>query len=254
MEGHDYDNRAAVDDWERYFESWRRRSKEVLARSGAELDVQYGSHPRECFDWFPASSPRQTLIIIHGGYWQWGNKAEFTFLALPWLKRDVAVAVLGYPLAPEVAVPAIVDSVRRGVARVAEKTAGELAIMGWSAGAQLAAEAGASAQKLVCLSGIYDLLPLLATPLNDALRMDAQVAAQCSPAAHPPRVSALVGVGGAERLALRQQSMNYFNELRGNAVPAVLHEWPELNHYSVLDACASEESAVFEDIQSFVTG
>ena len=252
MEGHDYDNRAAVPGWEDYFTNWRRRSESVRARFDAALNIRYGSHPRERIDWFPASAPALTLVVIHGGYWQWGSKEEFTFLAEPWLDNGAAVAMLGYPLAPEATVPEITESVRRGVAFAAEKSEGELVLLGWSAGAQLAAQAGAGANRIIGLSGIYDLRPLMDTPINDALELNSEMATRCSPALKPPRVNCLGGVGADDRVALRQQAKGYFDAMQAKGIPAVFHEWPGLNHYSILDACASKNSAVFKDIRRFI--
>ena len=252
MEGHDYDNRAAVKDWEDYFTKWRRRSKSVRARAGAVLDLPYGPHPRERIDWFPANAPTITLVFIHGGYWQWNSKDDFTFLAEPWLSTGADVAVLGYPLAPEATVAAITQSVQRGVAFIAERSQGELITMGWSAGAQLAAQAGAGADKIVGLSGIYDLHPLLVTPINDELNMTPEMADRYSPVLDPPGASCLVGVGGDERVALRLQAEAYFKAVQAKSVPVLFHEWPGLNHYSVLDECASEHGVVFNDIKRFL--
>ena len=253
MEGHDYDNRAAVPGWNDYFTDWRHRSKVIRARAGATLDISYGAHPRERVDWFAAGAPALTLVFVHGGYWQWGNKKEFAFLAEPWLDTGVAVAMLGYPLAPAATVPEIMESVRRGIAFVTDKSEGELVVMGWSAGAQLAVQACAATAKVIGLSGIYDLRPLLVTPINDALKMNAEMAIRCSPALKPPQVNCLVGVGADERPELRQQTEGYFDAVQAKRVPAVLHEWPGLNHYSILDACAAEDSAVFKDIQRFIS-
>lgn len=252
MEGHNYDNRAAVKGWEGYLTKWRRRSRSVRSRAGAVLDVSYGSHPRERIDWFPANAPTSTLVFIHGGDWQWHSKEEFTFLAEPWLHTGADVTVLGYPLAPEASVAQITDSVKRGIEFVGEKSQGEMVIMGWGSGAQLAAQAGVAVDKVIGLSGIYDLHPLLVTSVNDELKLSPEMAARCSPALRPPRVQCLVGFGADERVAMRQQSEVYFKTLRTQGIPAEFHEWPGLNHYSILDECASENGRVFKDLEKFV--
>ena len=252
MEGHNYDNRAAVKGWEGYFTKWRRRSKSVRSRAGAVLDVSYGRHPRERIDWFPANAPTSTLVFVHGGYWQWHSKEDFTFLAEPWLETGADVAVLGYPLAPEATVAQITESVKRGVAFVGEKSQGQLVMMGWGSGAQLAAQAGAGADKVIGLSGVYDLHPLLVTSINDEAKMTPEIASRCSPVLSPPRARCLVGLGADERVALRQQSEVYFKAVQALGVPAVFYEWPGLNHYSILDECALTNGMVFKDLENFV--
>ena len=221
MKSHDYDNRSAVEDWEDYFAKWQHRSKSVRTRSDAFLDISFGAHPRESIDWFPANTPTCTVIFIHGGYWQWNHKDEFTFLAEPWLNAGADVAMLGYPLVPEATVPQIIES-------------------------------GSKADKIICLSGIYDMRPLLDTPINDGLRLVPEIAATCSPFLNPPQVNCLVGVGADERLALRRQAEAYSAALQAREVPVLFREWTGLHHYSILDECASENSEVFKDMKKFV--
>ena len=252
MEGHNYDNQAAVKGWEGYFTKWRRRSKSVRSRAGAVLDISYGNHPRQRIDWFPANAPTSTLVFVHGGFWQWHGKEEFTFLAEPWLATGADVAVLGYPLAPEATVPQITESVKRGVAFIGEKSQGDIVVMGWGSGAQLAAQAGARADKVIGLSGVYDLHPLLVTSINDEVKMTPDVATRCSPVLSPPRAKCLVGFGADERVAMRQQSEVFFKAVQAQGNQAVFYEWPGLNHYSVLDECASPSGQVFKDLEKFV--
>ena len=252
MEGHDYDNRAAVKGWEGYFTKWRRRSQSVRSRAGAVLDISYGPHPSQRIDWFPANAPTATLVFVHGGYWQWHSKEDFTFLAEPWLETGADVAILGYPLAPEANVLQITESVRRGVAFIGEKSQGEMIVMGWGSGAQLAAQAGTTADRVIGLSGVYDLHPLLVTPINDETKMSPEIATRCSPVLSPPSAACLVGFGADERVAMRQQSEVYFKAVKAQGNAAVFYEWPGLNHFSVLDACASPTDRVFGDLQKFV--
>ena len=252
MESHDYDNRSAVEDWEDYFTKWQHTRESIRSRTDAFLDISFGAHPRERIDWFPANTPTCTVIFIHGGYWQWNHKDEFTFLAEPWLNAGADVAMLGYPLAPEATVPQIIESVKRGVAFIKGESKFEIILMGWSAGAQLAAKAGSKADKIICLSGIYDMRPLLDTPINDGLRLVPEIAATCSPFLNPPQVNCLVGVGADERLALRRQAEAYSAALQAREVPVLFREWTGLHHYSILDECASENSEVFKDMKKFV--
>ena len=58
--------------------------------------------------------------------------------------------------------------------------------------------------------------------------------------------------GADERVAIRQQSEVYFRAVKAQGHTAVFYEWPGLNHFSVLDACAKPTDRVFGDLQKFV--
>jgi len=47
-----YNNRAAVPDFQQYFDRWNARSEETRRRVRCSLDVPYGPHPMEKMDLF----------------------------------------------------------------------------------------------------------------------------------------------------------------------------------------------------------
>lgn len=248
---HPYDNRAAVPHWADHFARWRAGSDTLRAMAEARLDLPYARHPRARIDLFPARGPRRgTVAFFHGGYWQWNAKEEFAFVAPPFQADGYDVALVGYPLAPEVGVEVIVAT----AALALDALPRPLALCGWSAGAHLAVATAADRTDIAAvagLSGIYDLAPLCDTPLNDALGLIPETAAGVSPAAWPGRIAApcLIGVGGAERPALRQQAATF-----AAALPATLAlEWPVLDHYSILDALADPAGVVARDVLAFLS-
>ncbi len=247
---HPYDNRAAVPHWAEHFDRWRAASDRLRAMPGARLDQPYARHPRAAFDLFPAAGARRgTVAFLHGGYWQWNDRREFAFVAPPFQAAGYDVALVGYPLAPEVGIEVIVATVAAGL----DSLEGPLAVCGWSAGAHLAVAASAGRRAaVVALSGIYDLVPLCATPLNDALGLTPEAAAAASPVSWPDRIAAPcligVGVGGAERPALRDQAARFVPMLKD----AMALEWPALDHYSILDALADPAGVVARDVLAFL--
>ena len=57
------------------------------------LDLDYGDHPKQKLDYFPAPiNAAPTLAFIHGGYWQALDKSDFRYLAPPWIERGVSFA------------------------------------------------------------------------------------------------------------------------------------------------------------------
>jgi arylformamidase len=51
----------------------------------------------------------------YGGYWQRGDKLIYSFIAAPFLDADVNVAIIGYPLCPQVSMTDLVSKVRQAI-------------------------------------------------------------------------------------------------------------------------------------------
>jgi arylformamidase len=168
------DSAAILD---RYVEE-SRRARETLPWK----EIAYGDDPMARIDLFPADGPM--LIYIHGGYWQELDKSDSAFMVPGLHAQGVAVAVLGYGLAPRLDLDAIVAMVRAGV-RFLMDTAGSrpVYLAGSSAGAHLAAMClpVARVSGAILLSGVYDLEPLVGTYINGAVGMDEGTALRNSP-------------------------------------------------------------------------
>ena len=153
-----------------------------------ESGIAYGTHPRQRLDVYvptaPAAGPRPLVVFVHGGRWSSGSKDQYRFVAAGLAARGVVTVVPDYRLYPEVRMAAAAADVARAVvwaeraaARYGADPAG-VAVMGHSAGAQLAAlvatdqhwlaEAGGTpVRALVGLAGPYDFLPLTDDDLRD---------------------------------------------------------------------------------------
>ncbi len=220
-------------------------SKAAVADLGPRLDIAYGVHEREVFDLFVSPQPwRGTMAYFHAGFWQGRDKAQFRFLAAPFMAAGIDVALVNYPLCPDVtlrqlvslaqaSVPAILGTVR-GIDRGGDR----LIAAGHSAGGHIAAElalAGAAFSAVIAISGIYELVPLLATRWNDRLRLDAAEARAMSPLHRVAGVlpPAMFMVGGLETAEFRAQSDAMSRAWRA-AGPSSYVEIPEADHFSVL--------------------
>lgn len=84
------------------------------AKTGFSLseDIDYGEHPRQCFDLYYSDQPRadQAIIVfVHGGTWARGDKSDYLFLAESFTQSGFHVAVINYRLAPVHQFPDFVD-------------------------------------------------------------------------------------------------------------------------------------------------
>lgn len=230
---------------------------------GTQLDVPYGEHPRQVFDWFPAAGTAcGVMLYLHAGYWQSRDKSLFRFLAPSFQHRGFHVALANYPLCPEVSLDELVQAVSPSVAAVAQHArqrtgaALPLVVAGHSAGAHLASMLGlaqgalppdnpAKVDGVWAISGIYDLAPLVDTTLNQKLRLDGEAACRQSPLLQGGAacVPAVWLVGAAETPAFLAQNAQMHQRWQGTGDAA--GGWsasvasPDADHFTVLQDWAA---------------
>jgi len=211
----EYNNRLHVPDFATYLQRWDVWSERARQQHAYIKDLQYGAHPRECLDIFPAGKANaKVLLFIHGGYWQLFDKMKFHFVADAFVRHGITTMVINYPLAPAAAMDAIVASCRKAVQWLQQHLATYVAapqhvyIAGHSAGAHLAAmlmskDSGIDIASFVggmcLLSGLYNLVPVQLSYVNEGIGMDKKTAVSNSPV-NLPAVRAcplLMAAGGA---------------------------------------------------------
>jgi arylformamidase len=252
-----YNTRLQVPDFARYFEEWERRSEETAKQYAFRRNAHYGDHPRERLDIFPSLSPNsKTLIFIHGGYWQKLDKDLFHFMAAAFVPYHITTVFITYPLAPEASMDKIVISCKNAVQWVRSNISqyngdpNELYIAGHSAGGHLVAMLiskewdGIETIKGVCaISGLFNLLPIQLSELNEVLRMDEETAMRNSPVRMEPFISCpvIVAVGDEESDEFKEQSEELYN-CWGKIAPVQLLKLPGINHYSIADEFGKNNS------------
>lgn len=212
----DYANGAFIPGGADYPARWAAKAAAFRAAMGvrAELDLAYGPAARQRLDLFlPEGTARGTVIFVHGGYWHMFSKSHWSHLAAGALARGFAVAMPGYSLAPAARIGEMTAEIAHACWFVATRVAGALVVTGHSAGGHLAARMGCAditvpVARVVPISPLAELGPLMATAMNATLRIDAAEAAAESPARHALRadVSAHVWVGASERPAFLWQA------------------------------------------------
>ena len=217
----------------------------------AEYALPYGSDPRQQLDIFWPGSGRDAplALFIHGGYWQRGDRSQWSHVAAGLVTHGIAVAVPSYPICPAVSMTALVDAVRDVVPFLHHRHGKPVFVTGHSAGGHLAAMLlatdwaayGLPADAISAampISGLFDLAPLRLTSINDALGMDAAEAhalsARFLPAPGRPFRAVVGGDEGPE----------YFQQSRGLA-DAWVGRWETLaghHHFSIVDELADPAS------------
>ena len=130
----------------------------------------------------------------------------------------------------------------------AMRVAGPIVVAGHSAGGHLAARMGnpdRSAQlksrikRVIPISPLADLAPLMHTQMNADLRLDEAECATESPARHPLTCPAHIWVGGAERPAFLWQARTLSENW---AAPWTVA--PDKHHFNVIDDLCDPNSAL----------
>jgi len=236
-----YNNSAAVADSAAQVADWAARSAAFRAARPALLDQAYGPLPRQKMDIFRCGADKAPFFLfIHGGYWQRNAKEGFAIMAEGPLALGFDVGVVGYTLAPEATLTAIVGEIAASIAWLLRRGPAlglgmrRLIVGGWSAGGHLTATAmglpGVDAG--LSISGVFDLEPIRHTYLNEKLGLDAAEARAMSPMRNPPSKGGplILAYGGAELPALQQQSLDF-----ATIYPAAtLAPLPGENHFTIL--------------------
>lgn len=212
-----YANMAYIPDGASFPGRWAEAAQRF--REGARWHEQsYGPGLRHRIDIFvPESAPRGLMVFIHGGYWLRFDRRDFSHLAAGAVAAGWAVAMPSYDLAPAVRVREITAEVALAVQVAARQVGGPIRICGHSAGGQLSArmlcpgvlpvDVLARVERVVPISPVSDLAPLMRTSMNADLRLDAEEARAESPVHCPaPEAPVQVWVGGAERPAFLDQA------------------------------------------------
>jgi arylformamidase len=263
-----YDNRSAVPEHPEILEDWERRSRLAQERLDGGRNLAYGHHFRQTLDLFiPAdlNALAPLHVFLHGGYWQAMSKDPSGFVAEGLAQAGMAVAVVNYRLCPEVGMEEIITDVqsalvwlhRNGTSHGVQ--AQRVQLSGHSSGGHLVAmlwatdwtrqAPGLPADFLhsgIGVSGLYELEPLLATPVNDALGLDAQRARSLSPALAEPACNAplLLAVGTEESDEYHRQSDLLGEKWRDQEVPVRVDRLKNHNHFSIMDELANREGAL----------
>jgi arylformamidase len=252
----EYNNREKVADAAEIGARWMRTGAEVRRLMSCEIDVDYGPHPRQCYDVFPAEGrDRPILAFIHGGYWHSREKDLVHFLAPPYVASDVTFISIDYRLCPEVGVGDVVADVAEALrhihanARTYNGDPRRIHVAGHSAGGHLTAmmcgprgvpellKGGCS------ISGLHDLEPIRLSYLNEHLNLAAEDVPGLSPitlteeiaatAKLPPLIATVGGDEGPEYLRQRDQLVK---ALHAKKQPALAVEVPGGNHFTALEA------------------
>jgi arylformamidase len=254
----EYNNRARVPEHPVHMAGWVRDAK---AYREAQADrwrvIPYGPGARHTIDFFPAKNNEGPIVVfIHGGYWQAFDASSFSHLAAGLNVHGISVAIPSYDLCPNVAVADIIQQMQTA-ARELARLGRPLVMSGHSAGGHLAACMLATDWRALdaalpdnlvtsayTISGLFDLVPLVKTTVNNALRLDDVAARDASPLfwTAPARGSLDAVVGGNESAEYFRQSRSMVETWGAAGLATRFAAIPDANHFTAIAPLADPAS------------
>jgi arylformamidase len=258
-----YNTRADAPYAEATLARWALQGQLARRKNACLLDVACGESARERVDFFPTNFVNAPLLVfIHGGWWRFLSKSDFSWIAASFVTAGYNVALLDYDLCPTVGLKTIVEQQLRAIAYIHSKAeawefdVNRMHVAGHSAGAHLAAMMCAANwfvynkklpsklfKSATLISGIYDLAPLRHIRSAQAdLRLSKHDVLALSPLGYAPSaVPTMAFAGGLESDDFKRQNQ-VLTAAWGSTVQ--VSQVADTDHFSVVDAWANGEHSL----------
>ena len=259
-----YENGGYIPGADGYGPKWEQLADDYRANMANRTKViSSGPQEREEMDIFlPEGTPKGLAVYVHGGYWRSRHRHLWSHLAAGVVARGWAMAMPGYTLCPDVRIADITQQVRRAIDLAADHVAGPVRISGHSAGGHLAARMACEDIDLKCwdrvdrvvpISGVFDLRPLTRTKMNADFRMTMQDAVAESPALLTPKQGAklIAWVGAAERPEFVRQNTLLASAWSGSFVDTACVEVLGQNHFTVIEGLSNPSDPLTEALVGY---
>lgn len=260
----EYNNRKRVPEHVEIAERWSMLAAAYRLAGDLLPDQRYGSRERQRYDLFRVADPDAPLVVyIHGGYWQRGDRKDYSFVARHLNAEGIAVALPSYTLCPAASVMEIGDEIQQCLAALWKQTQKHPTVVGHSAGGHLTAEmlartwsgfAGVPADLVragYAISGVFDLSPLIGTSINEAVGLTQGTARAASPLFRPPSPKGrrlVAAVGGEESPEFLRQSREIADRWGAVGIDAKSEVIAGANHFTIVDELTRPDSAMLAQI------
>lgn len=248
--------------------TWSERGEECRKHSDYS-EHAYGLDTRERIDVFDASG--QILHFhIHGGAWRGQSKEGCSFLAPAMQSINVPFIVPEFGLLPHKRMPEVFAQIARALVWtyetfVATGRAKEIVISGHSSGAHMAALLAShdfgktvplsALRAVLCLSGSYDLAPVLLSARRNYIDLTPQEQRTLSPIERigETRLPLHLLFGEAESPEFIRQSRAYAAALAKDGKLAACVQVPGANHFEMADQLASLDTPAGSWLRTLIT-
>ncbi|HUC61751.1 MAG TPA: alpha/beta hydrolase [Alphaproteobacteria bacterium] len=262
-----YDQLAYAPNRDQVLARYAAASEAMRARLGEPQRLAYGPSEVERLDFYSARTARAPIeIFLHGGAWRRGRARDYGFPAEMFNAHGLHYAALDF-VAVEAApdgLRTMADQVRRAIAWLhahAAEFGGDpdrLYLTGHSSGAHLAAvllttdwttQHGLPRDLVkggLCVSGMYDLLPVSLSARSRYVPFDDRVIESLSPRRHVSRLAAalVVAHGSLETPEFQRQAQDFAAAVAGAGKPVESLRLEGYNHFEMLETYGSPDGVL----------
>jgi arylformamidase len=251
-----YDQRVWAANAEVSLARCREAGAKVRASTRMLADIAYGDGPDERLDVFPCETAVAPIHVhVHGGAWRMQSKDDASFMAPAMTAAGMHLIAPHFTNLPGCRMPDMVDQLARAlgwVHRHAREFGGDpdrILLSGHSSGAHLCAvlltldwPARGLPSDLVkaalCVSGSYDLAPVLLSARRAYIDLTREEAERLSPLRHAAavRCPVIVMTGEHESPEFIRQGMAFAGALQQAGRDAELIQVPGYNHFEMNEA------------------
>jgi arylformamidase len=263
----EYNNRARVPENPALIAGWARHAA-AYREHHAPRSIVYGPGKRNTIDLFAGEANAPIVMFIHGGYWQALDGSSFSHCAQGLNTHGIGVAVPSYHLCPQATIDMIIQEMRAATRELA-RLGRPLVISGHSAGGHLAACMLATDWQdydpllpndvviaAYAISGLFDLVPLIGTSINEALGLDRTAAKAASPLFWQPPVDGKLDaiVGENESAEYHRQSQTIVKQWGEAGVATRFGTVPDANHFTAIAPLADPGSPMVARLKELAGG
>lgn len=249
-----FDQRVWASNGQAMLARYHEAGKTVLKAGAHHADLPYGDGPDERLDWFPAAHTLAPVHLhIHGGAWRYLRKEDVAFAAAAFTGAGMHFVAPDFSALPGRRLPDVVQQLVKAVQWVyvhAERYGGDanrLYLSGHSSGSHLCAvlltldwtEYGLPADVIkggVCISGIYDLAPVMLSARREYVQLTAQEAYRLSPVEHVAGLNCPLSIiyAQGDSPEFQRQAKQFHAAVAARGQQPELVCAPGLNHYEII--------------------
>jgi arylformamidase len=233
-----YNPRVSVSNAGEFAAKWAKWAAEARENM-PPTTFRYGKHIRNTLDLFQAPNATKLFTFIHGGYFRAFSKDEFSWVAQEFLKQDISVAIINYPLCPEVSIERITKDCQKAL-ELLQKLKLNMVLAGHSAGGYLTHALSYYADAAMPISGVFNLSPLCNCSMNEQIKMSLEQAKSWS-LHETPKASHIFAVGGSESHEFLRQSQEQAALNNAAYLPV-----ENTNHFTVIEQFLDPQSPLFK--------
>ncbi|MBJ9739613.1 alpha/beta hydrolase [Acinetobacter oleivorans] len=259
-----YNNSSNIHNSDHYFNLWKSQASKFRSTANCHLNILYDNETQSTYDLFlPIIRSKGTLIFIHGGYWTECSKSDWSHIAAGAVEHGWSVAIPNYPKCPQVRIADIFKYIAKAINYINQQHPGRLVVVGHSAGAHLVLRllsgnilidkgTQSALEKVVGISGVYDLSPLLLTKMNKILNLDLKECRSESPLRLVPNLNIPCSIyfGSQELSEFKRQARALVNTWKLLGISPELYIEDGCHHFNILDSLQCAQGNILHNALS----